>query len=266
MTVVADENTAAWRSAAVADQAVNAGGSGTRTASFNRQAALSAVLVAVTPDGTTPPNPPPEPPAPTPLGAARGANTGSASSITLTLPAGIVANDQILVAVEIAQTVTANLTPSGYTTVTDLRPSTSARPRLVVMRRTATGGETSLVVPTGRNASAAVAIVYRGVSASAPVAATSTGSAQGTSVSTGSLSAPTANSTLVTFLGARNHTAAESWTAPTSMLKRVDENAAAGRSAAICDQTVGSGATGSRTATFGVSGALSAVSVVLRRA
>jgi hypothetical protein len=200
------------------------------------------------------------------VGAAQAGDNASSSQLQITLPAGIQAGDQIIVGVTTNQGVTLPL-PAGYTLVTDYVPTSSWHPRTAVYRHTATGAETTFTLATGWEGKAGVALVYRGVDAASPVAAFSTASADGTTVTDPSVTAPSAGSLLVMFAGATSHSTPAGFTAPSGMTERGEVNTLPWYATTAADQTVGAGATGTRTATFGGSGAaLGSVLLVLKPA
>lgn len=209
--------------------------------------------------------PPPPPVGVSLVGVGQGGNTGTTSSLVMSLPAGVAAGDLVLIAVQVAKSVTTLVTPAGYSVVRNFVPSASTHPRVVVYSRFATGGETSVTVQTGRVAKSGVVLVYRGVDRSTPVGATSAASAAGKVVTIPSLTAPSAATRLVGVFASQNHPSQGSFSAPTGMAMRAEVRNLAKLGIASADQTVGAGATGTRVVRFSASGAtLSGVLVALR--
>ena len=89
--------------------------------------------------------------------------------------------DQIVVGIQAAND-SSFVIPTGWTVVTDYRPSTSWDPRVVVLRRAAVAGESTVTIPTGYIGKTGVAIAYCGLDPTAPVIATTTASVGGTSL------------------------------------------------------------------------------------
>lgn len=197
------------------------------------------------------------------LGTNQGGDNGRVKNLTMSLPAGIATGDLILVAVQ--SSTTSFPTPTGYTTVIDVVPTASWHPRISVHARVATGGETSVVVATGNSPKTGVVLVYRGVAAAGAVAATSWSSKDGNKVTIPAVAAPTAGTQLVVVLAAQNHASAANFTPPPGMTRRAGLETLAWNAVAVCDETVGSGTTGTRIATFATSAALSGVLLALRR-
>ena len=195
-------------------------------------------------------------PAITLVGTASGGDAGTSSSTTITLPAGIVANDQILVAVTTEDTNTVT-TPTGYLLVAAFPgPNNTAN----VYRRTATGGETSVTLSFSSGlgtAKSAVAAVYRGVDPTNPIDGISWGSSAGSpsgldsTVTVPSLTTTAANDRLLLFQGANENFVPETWNPPSGMTDRVHKSDLPLSSSALADQTLGAaGPTGPRTATI----------------
>jgi RHS repeat-associated protein len=206
------------------------------------------------------------------VGRATGGDAGTAPQITITLPAGITANDQILVA-STTSASNATATPDGYT-LAGTYPGTNVS-ATTLFRRTASGGETSLTLHYANELfpKAVVAVVYRGVNPVQPFDATAAGVGSGTTVTAPSLTTTLANERLVLFEGAFSqiNVVPVTWIPPTGMTDRADKSDLPQASAAIADQTLTTaGATGTRTATLSptvtVGTDLTAVLVALRPA
>jgi RHS repeat-associated protein len=190
----------------------------------------------------------------TPSTAADG--TGTGGSLTLTLPAGIAAGDQILVATTYqAGTSNAASAPVGFSAVGSSVNSGGVPVTAdvtQVFRKTAGSGDTSVTVGyNGTFPKAAIALVYRGADPTAPVDIVATGAAPtGTTVS---VSATTRfpNERVVVIQGASYAaTAAGSWSAPSGTTERGSKDATVVNVGAA-DMTQSSvGATGNLVSTF----------------
>lgn len=198
-----------------------------------------------------------------------GTNSGGGStstSLTLALPTGTAAGDQILVAVTLPYGKTIN-TPTGYTPVGTYNSGTSnTSAKVAVYRRTAASGDASVTVPfQGKFDKAATLLVYRGVHPVNPIDTTSAGSAApGTTVTVPSVNAALYGERLV-WIGGASGTAG-TWTAPAGMTSRVSRTSSSSDSA-IADQTLAAtGATGSRAATHDSNTQVVGVLVALRPA
>jgi RHS repeat-associated protein len=197
-----------------------------------------------------------------------GASNSNASTAAVTLPAGVAANDQILLGATYPgnRTVT---TPSGYTLVgTWQTGTTSSHTKMSVFRKTAAGGETSVTVTFSATfAKAVVAIVYRGVSSTTPIDVSSSATSTTNTLVLPSVTTTTAGDQLVGLLGAtQGASQAAVWAAPTGMVKQVERSIAA-TDGAIVDQALGAaGATGTRTATLGTTGKLVGALIALKPA
>jgi len=200
------------------------------------------------------------------VGTGSGGDTGSSKSVTVTLPSGIQANDQIFVATTQQSGKTVN-TPTGYTQVASVTSTGSPAANTVLYRKTAAGGETSVTVSYGNKfAKSIVAVVYRGADPSNPIdVQTSATAAATTSVTTPSVTTTVAGDRMAFFGGAVGNGTGTSWTAPTGMTSRVQFAGNASTAAGVFDQVLGApGATGTRTATLGVSAQLTGVALALR--
>jgi RHS repeat-associated protein len=204
------------------------------------------------------------------VGTASGGNASTPNTVTVTLPTGTVANDQILVAATLAKGNTVT-TPTGYTLVnTYTSGNGAAAAKVVLYRRTAVAGDTSVPVTFSASIAKAVTVaVYRGVDATTPLDVTpSSGSAApGFSVTVPSLTTTKAGVQLLLIQGAVSSPAAGAWTAPSTMAQQVQQPGGTTVQAAMADQLAGTaGATGTRVATFSQSAQLVGVLVALRPA
>jgi RHS repeat-associated protein len=204
------------------------------------------------------------------LGTTSGGDGGTSSTVTLTLPLGLKANDQILVSTT-GTSKTAVATPAGYTLVGTVTSGGTTPDQTVVFRKTAIGTETTVTLSYGpgkKTAKSVVAAVYRGVDPSTPIDAQSSASTTGgTSVTAPSVNASLPTEKLVLFEGASGNASAANWNPPVGMTDEVHKSDIAGTAAALSDQTLtATGATGTRTATFGLSANLSTWMVALKPA
>lgn len=201
------------------------------------------------------------------VGTTSAGDNGTGSTLSLTLPSGVQANDQILLAVTLPGNQTIKSTPSGYTQVGSYNSGTGAsNTQLVLYRRTAQTGDSSATVTFSKTfAKAATLIVYRGVNPVTPIDASSNGTtASGTSVIAPSVTTTKATDELVLALGA-NSSAAGTWTAPSQMTTQRSQAGGPTIATAVADQALTSaGSTSSRTATFSTTGSLVAAMVALQ--
>jgi RHS repeat-associated protein len=203
------------------------------------------------------------------VGTASAGDAGTGATLTLTLPNGTAANDQILLAVTLPGSQSIKSTPSGYTAVGTYSSGTgAANVKLALYRRTAAAGDSSVTITFSKTfAKSASLVVYRGVNPTNPIDANSNGTTvSGTSVAVPSITTTKANDQLVLAAGAESASAG-SWTAPTGMTTRVNQAGGPTTTGAIADQVLASaGATGSRTATFSITGSLAAALIALQPA
>lgn len=203
------------------------------------------------------------------VGSSSAGDSGTGSSLTLSLPSGTQANDQILLAVTLPGNQSIKSTPSGYTKVGSYSSgTTSTGVQLVLYRRTAQAGDTTASITFSKTfAKAATAIVYRGVNPQSPIDVSSSNTTgSGTSVTAPSITTTSANDEIVLADGALS-TASGSWTAPSGMTTRVTQAGGTGIAASIADQAGGAaGPTGSQTASLSTTGALAAVLIALKPA
>jgi RHS repeat-associated protein len=198
------------------------------------------------------------------IGTASAGNSNT-SSLTLTLPAGKAANDQIIVAVTLPNNKSVT-TPTGYTVVgTYTSGNGASAAKVVIFRRTAAAGDTSVTLSFGQTfAKSATLALYRNVSTTSPVdvTPTSAGTSGGTSVTAPSVTTVTQLDQLLMVTGANG--ASGTWTAPTGMTRRVQQ-AGGTTDNAIMDQALNqAGATGTRQATHSTSTNLVGVLLALK--
>ena len=199
------------------------------------------------------------------LGSAQSGDNGSSPSLVFNLPT-MQAGDQILVGVQTSNDTSFTI-PSGWTVVSDFRPTTSWHPRVVVLRRAAVAGETTVTIPTGHIGKTGVAIAYRGLDPTSPVIATTTASVDSTTLTVPGITPGVSGARLAYFTGAQGHSTPTGWSPPAGMTEVGDTNTLQWISIAGHEQLLTSGAaTGSRSAVFGGSLSLSGVLVALRPA
>ena len=184
------------------------------------------------------------------IGTGRGQNSAGQSTFTVTLPAGIHASDQILVAV--AQTNADTVYMPGYTPV---KIAVSGRQvsdaTTAVYRRTATGNETKVTISGSPAAIQAAAVaVYRGVDPADPIDTVTTTGGLDTTLTYPSLTPTVIGGRLVAVQGAANNTPPGTWTAPTGMTERIQNTDQNLRSVGLADQTLTGGPTGTLTSTI----------------
>ena len=192
--------------------------------------------------------------------------SGKATSLTLTLPTGTTAGEQVVVA-STQPSMTTVTAPSGYTQVTTVTSAgSSPLATTTVFRQTVVAGETSvkLTYSTASTAQAAVLAVYKGVDPNLPIDVTATGStAAGTTVTAPSVTPTNAEDQLLVFQGATGTFSGKTWTAPSGTTEEVQGNSTANVSAGLADQPLTLGATGTRASKYGASANLSSVTVAL---
>jgi RHS repeat-associated protein len=175
------------------------------------------------------------------------------TTVTLTLPAGIKAEDQILLVATYPGGATISTPPAGYTLVA--QDGQASGSRIAVYRKTATGTETSATVGfDSYNAMSVMALVYRGVDVDHPVAAVST--AAGPTGSDGTFTVPTTTdvktgSKLVYGLASTGSLLPTTVTPPAGMTSQIAVPDQLLNAGAVLDQTIGApGPSGARTATL----------------
>jgi RHS repeat-associated protein len=196
-----------------------------------------------------------------------GTNSGSnsSSSLTLTLPAGTLAGDEVILSTTTSpasgtETVT---TPSGYTLIDSVN---TGQTTTNVYRHTVSSGDTDVTLSYSTSAAKlATLAVYSGLNTSGPVDvygdATNSG---GTAVTVSALTTTNPGDELVIAGGAGQQGSPGSWTAP-SGLRDEDHVQLSGVSEVVADGVgpVAPGSTGGQTATASVSGQLAAVLLAL---
>jgi RHS repeat-associated protein len=196
----------------------------------------------------------------------KSAGDSTSSSLTLTLPTGTAANDQILIAVTLANGKSVT-TPTGYTVVGTCTSGTSnTAAKVVLFRRTAVAGDSSVTVSfQGKIAKTVALAVYRGVNPNSPLDPIANAStASGTSVTAPSITTTVTGDRVVMVTGASG--AAGTWAMPASMTARV-EQAGGSTDAGIADMAFNTiGATGTQTATHSTSTQLVGVILGLKPA
>ncbi|HEU5270575.1 MAG TPA: DUF6531 domain-containing protein [Jatrophihabitans sp.] len=194
------------------------------------------------------------------------AGDSTSSALTLTLPSGITAGDQVLAAASLANGKSVT-TPTGYTVIGTYASGTAnSAGKIVVFRRTVAAGDTSVTFSfQGKIAKTVTLAVYRNVHPTNPIDATSSGAtAAGTTVAAASQSPAALGDQLVMIAGASG--TAGTWTMPTGMTTRV-QKAGGTTDATIADQPLtATGATGDRTATHSASTQLVGALITLRPA
>jgi RHS repeat-associated protein len=190
-------------------------------------------------------------------------NTGT--STTLTLPAGITTNDQIIAAVtlEAGASVT---TPTGYTLVGTYTAGTgSTENETLLYRHTATGATTSVTFAFSVATNAAIdVIVYRGVNPTGPIDQSTTASAAAaTTVTIPPLTPSQAGDQLVLIEGATGQSTAGTFNTPPGMTARTKSGGTAFEGAIVDQELDTAAATGTKTETFSQTGQLVGVLVAL---
>jgi RHS repeat-associated protein len=200
------------------------------------------------------------------VGTASGGDTGTTSSVTLTLPAGTQIGDQVLVSATYPGTQTVSA-PTGYATVaTGSSGATSLDGKTTLWRHTVVAGDTAVTVNFGTAyAKAVVLVVYHNVDTASPVDASSqAGAAASKTVTLPSITTTVATDRLLVFAGAKS-TSTETFTAPTGMTTRVSSVPGSTIASDAADQSLTTaGGTGTRVATFSSKAGLGAVMVALR--
>jgi RHS repeat-associated protein len=190
-----------------------------------------------------------------------------ATTLTVTLPTGVQANDQVFVdsSQSAGTTVSAPLT---YTLVASVATGgTTPKGSTSVYQHTVVAGDTSVTLTYGGAASvkAVLLAVYRGVDPTLPVDVFAKSQSAGiTTVVAPSVSPAYANDRLLVFQGGRGTFSPSTWTPPSGTTEQAQVNSLANVSAGLADQTLtAAGATGTRTSTFGVAANLTTVIVAI---
>ena len=185
--------------------------------------------------------------------------------MSVALPTGIQANDQILVAATLPAGQSITTAPAGYTVVAERAVSNGAR--VVLYRKTAIGAETSATVTfSGSYVKTLMAAVYRGVDPFTPIDATATGTrTSGTSVTVDSITTTLPGTRLVMVEGTTGNLLPRQFTQPPGMVDRVNESGQVQITSALGDQTLpDAGPTGPRTATYSEARPLVGILAALR--
>lgn len=183
------------------------------------------------------------------VGTAKMTNALS-TTLTMTLPAGVVADDQIFVVATLQANQSVITPPVGYTVVA--QDSLASGARIVVYRKTAVGGEATAVVKFSGGAKSLMAIVYRGVDPNDPVATSTTATANDTtSLTVPGPTLPGSGVHLVMVTGGVGNSAALTTTPPGDMTSQIAVDNQGQVASAISDQTFNEeGPVGAKTATF----------------
>ena len=194
------------------------------------------------------------------VGTTKGDNgSGSTSDISIDLPSGIEADDQIIVSVTTGNG-TIPTTPSGWTLVSTQTGSDSWDSQVSVFRKTASGSETTFDADLGGYTGAiVVAAVYRGVSTTTPIDGVIGQSNDDDNITVGPITASVPGETMV--LAEAEITAyTDSWTAPSGYTQEMDDEDQNWGSAALADATLPfNGSSGTPTATLSDGSALSVI-------
>jgi RHS repeat-associated protein len=190
-----------------------------------------------------------------------------ATTVTVNLPAGVQANDQVFVDSSQSAGTTVSA-PAAYTLVASVATGgTTPKGSTSVFRHTVIAGDTSVILTYGGTSSvkAVVLAVYRGVDPTLPVDVFATSQSAGvTTVVAPSVSPAYASDRLLVFQGARGTFSPSTWTPPSGTTEQVQVNSLANVSAGLADQTLtAAGATGTRISTFGVNANLTTVIVAI---
>jgi RHS repeat-associated protein len=194
-------------------------------------------------------------------------SSGKSTSVTINLPSGTVAGDEVVLG-STQRSTTTMTAPSTYTQVATVT-SGGASPlaTTTVFSHTVAAGETSvtLTYSTNTSAYAVVLAVYSGVNPNAPVDVSATGSAAATTTVTApSVTTTHANDQLLVFQGAFGTFSGKTWTAPSGTTEAAQVNSTANDSTGLAVEALGaSGPTGTETSTYGASANLTTVSVAL---
>jgi RHS repeat-associated protein len=189
--------------------------------------------------------------------------SGNKTSLTLTLPAGAQAGDEVYLASTQPSTTTVTA-PAGYAVVTTVTSGgSSPLAKMTVFRHTLAAGETSVTLSysTRTTTQAALLAVYRGIDVNLPVDVfASASAAAGTSVTAPSVTATYAGEQLLAFQGAvGTFSSSATWAAPTGMSERRQVNPG-NTATGLADQPLtAAGATGTRASSFGSSANLTTV-------
>jgi hypothetical protein len=173
---------------------------------------------------------------------------------TVAVPAGYAAGDTLIIVTTGTATTT---TPSGWTLLSAQGSGTFS----TIFYKTATASESSVALTNAGTSTIAVMIDYRGVSSLQPVASYST------TLTTNTLTTPTANAYVLSVYAAGAPIVAGTWTAPASTTVRVNTPGVRSASAGLLivdELQVAAGISTARTAGLTqVGGAISTVAISL---
>lgn len=201
------------------------------------------------------------------IGEASGTGGTGTTSINVNFPTGYHVGDEIYVGTTQSSTTTVSA-PSTYTLVTSVSSGgTSPVAGTDVYRHTIASGESSVAMSYSGTSSVKGVVLadYRGVDTTLPVDVYSSATtAGGTTVVAPSISPAYANDRLLIFQGARGTFSSKSWTAPTGTTEEAQVNSQANVSAGLADLALSTtGATGTKTSTFGASANLTTIIVAI---
>ena len=202
------------------------------------------------------------------VGTASGGDAGTTNSVTVNLPAGIQAGDQILVGTTESSAVTVT-TPAGYNLTGSVTSGGAPADKTVLYNRTATGTETQVTLAYSAIATKSMVVaVYRGVDPVTRWRFSPSGSTTlGTTVAAPSVTTTAGYERLVLLEGAAGNATAANFTPPAGMSERVRKSTNAQTTIALTDQVLGvAGATGTRTATYALTANLTGLMVALKPA
>ncbi|HJQ01310.1 MAG TPA: RHS repeat-associated core domain-containing protein [Jatrophihabitans sp.] len=203
------------------------------------------------------------------VGTASAGAATTPNTLTINLPAGTAAGDQIVVAATLGYGKTVS-TPTGYTATPGspfVSGTSNTSAQLAVFRRTAVAGDTSVSLAfSTKTAKSVVIAVYRGVDPASPIdaAPVTASAAPGSSIVLPSITTSIGGDQLVALQGAIGAATAGTWTTPV-LTERVQQSGGTTAVAALADQAaLPRGATGTRTATFSTSTQLVGALIALR--
>jgi len=201
------------------------------------------------------------------IGEGSGTGGTGTSSITVNFPTGYHVGDEIYVATTQSDTTTVTA-PSAYTLITSATSGgTSPKAGTDVYQHAIASGESSVTISYSGTSSVKAVVLgdYRGVDTTLPVDVySSSTTAGGTTVVAPSVSPAYANDRLLIFQGSRGTFSSKSWTAPTGTTEEVQINSQANVSTGLADLALtSSGATGTKTSTFGASANLTTIIVAI---
>lgn len=239
-------------STGVADQQLISGPTGTRSSvSTQTQPDLTTISIAISQARSA-----------LLLGTANA--SGKSTSLTLTLPAGTQANDQVVLA-STQPSTTSVTAPSAYSQVTTVSSGGQSAGTTTVFRHTVVSGDTSVTLSYSASTAQAVALaVYRGIDPAIPIDVSAVGSAAAaTSVTAPSMTPAYTGDQLVLFQGAVGTFRSGTWSAPTGTTEET-ETSAGNTVTGLADKPLGAAApTGSQVSTFSTSANLTTVGVAI---